>query len=254
MQDQDELMCSSALALRICPVDGCTSIPLKRLEQHLTSVHPTLTAAETAQLLRTAAIFRVPAGKKRKDVVVRMGGKRRKLQLAKKSCGGICRHRAARPAADDVVQGVGLTQLPGMADKSVQCNLLPPGFLEKAEGTDSQEICRAKRPQYAKKSTCTSPISVLRRTAAAGALNTPEQRCPQRVEETEQQRRNAAGQPCEIMCKWGNWDVIFYETPPTSLSCSAIKCACAWIHALKNGSSLQTLFLVLLPSENRLQV
>ena len=35
---------------------------------------------------------------------------------------------------------------------------------------------------------------------------------------TEASEGSNAGQPCEIMCKWGNWDVIFYETPQFLLS------------------------------------
>ena len=36
-------------------------LPLKRLAKHLENVHPALSQEETAQLLKTAATFRVPA-------------------------------------------------------------------------------------------------------------------------------------------------------------------------------------------------
>ena len=171
------------------------------------NVHTELSPAQTAQLLRTAAVFRVPAGKTRRDLVVRKG-KRTRLQLAKKSTGGFS---AACPASASAVEGDGLPEAVRertrcrVADKSVQCNLLAPELFQSLDEATSHSL----RPQYARKSTCNGSVSIaeglaLKRREEEGFTPAAERGVCQ----------PAIGEPCEIMYKWGSWDVIFYETPP----------------------------------------
>lgn len=257
--------------LRVCPVAGCNTLPLKYLLKHLENVHPDLSPEEAELLFRTAAVFRVPAGKKRMDVVVRKG-KKTKLQLARKSTGGISEHDgttagllpASRAVQYDVNRSAEVGSLQCRArkmDKATQCNLLPPGLLEpldKALCADLQGTQPATystpRPQYARKSTSTSNEGVkvqyyARKGTSASAedneggivrkrnelglmkkrVKFAENTVPTPTNQpvpavafppaipmgtgSSDQGITSAGKPCEMVCKWGNWTVIFYETP-----------------------------------------
>lgn len=234
--------------LRICPVVGCTSLPLKFLLKHLENVHPTLTPEEAGHLSRTAAVFRVPAGKKRMEAVVRKG-KKTKLQLAKKSTGGMSEHEwrtcngnagpaGARPA--DQCDLLNCVHPPCfMVDKATQCDLLPPGFLEPLDRALCAATPTPPRPQYARKSTSSAAkdydrvrkkngLTLMKKRVkfAERCSPTPTNQVGSESEvtspttipmdttySTDGHDSAGAGKPCEMVCKWGNWDVIFYETP-----------------------------------------
>ena len=256
--------------LRICPVAGCNTLPLKYLLRHLENVHSDLSPEEAGLMFRTASVFRVPAGKKRMDVVVRKG-KKTKLQLARKSTGGIPEYDGSTagisPAShDDVNRSAEVGSLQCRArkvDKATQCNLLPPGLLEpldRALCTDLQGTQPATystpRPQYARKSTSSSAedngvkVQYARKRTSSSAEDNEGDVVRKRnelgltkkrvkfAEDTSPTPTNqpvpavasppaipmdtgsssdlgitSAGKPCEMVCKWGNWTVIFYETP-----------------------------------------
>lgn len=218
------------------------------------NVHTHLTPDQTAQLLRTAAVFRIPAGKTRRDVVVRKAGKGARLQLAKKSTGGGISAAHAR-------EGDGLPELRGRrrrrrkVDKAVQCNLLspqlPPPLNEAASYPHS--LTATQRPQYARKSTSNASVATedglqLERRDACPVVEKTGVYYPHSLADTYPLRpqyarkstsiasvatggaleshpavversgvalcQPTAGEPCEIMYKLGGWDVIFYEIPP----------------------------------------
>lgn len=136
-----------------------------------------------------------------------------------------------------------------MVDKATQCNLLPPSFLESLDraACDDHQCTRSAvkntpRPQYAKKSTSTvsseAELIVQKRWSPTRTDQPSYQPAEETVMEHSSTRASShaisedstystgtsslhnmctSGQPCEIMCKWGNWDVIFYETPQSSL-------------------------------------
>ena len=221
-------MCS----LKVCPVDGCTSIPLKYLKQHIASVHPFIPSETAAQLLRSAAVFHVPSGKKRKDVVVRKG---RKLQLAKKSTTGRRQFETYYNIEDGTAasNGVELTSceeeqskelVVEVVDKGTQCNLLPEGYLE------SWNTSRTRKGQYAKKSTSSIAQNIRRHSISTTHLMTQTTTSYHRSPAIEYYSSTItpapitapisaptslpiAGEPCEFICKLGDWDVIFYELP-----------------------------------------
>ena len=68
--------------LRICPVLGCGSNPLKCLPEHLAYAHPGLSAEKRAEFVGKALVFHLPEGHRKMQAVVRIAGR---LQLAKKS-------------------------------------------------------------------------------------------------------------------------------------------------------------------------
>ena len=299
--------------LRVCPVAGCNSLPLKCLPRHLASAHPTLSQEEVTQLSWKAAVFSLPAGLQRSEAVVRRS-KGGKLQLAKKSTGGLrepVNNASARGRRFSKCDGVDTAAAaardpagrwgPGedasdsaratpprhearcvtLADKAVQCNRLPPGFLEaldSAAGTCGEDsftrrpASKISRPQYAKKTTYRntsrssrtvtssatsdelivkqrSSLTLLRKRVKFAERESPPPAPARQLHSqvadgmpamlkhgsddakkgqdspplpsdgaTEASEGSNAGQPCEIMCKWGNWDVIFYETPQFLLS------------------------------------
>lgn len=231
---------------RICPVAGCHTLPVKHLLKHLENVHPELSPEEADRLFRTAAVFRVPAGKKRMDVVVRKG-KKTKLQLAKKSTGGLSEHGGKSAGLLPASRAVNLNYSAEVGslhcvkvDKATQCNLLPPGLFEPLDSALSADLTPSAtysipRPQYARKST-SSPAEdnegvIVRKRNEFGLMKrvkfaencSPNQRSPESegaeasphavIMDTGRSDLTSAGKPCEIVCKWGNWDVIFYETP-----------------------------------------
>ena len=212
-------MCSASL--KVCPVGGCTSIPLKYLEKHIANVHPSVSPEEAAQLLRTAAVFRVPSGKTRREAVVRRS---KRLQLAKKRTGksqsGTRREETAAPTHCSELEEL------HVVDKAIQCDLLPPGFLEALDKSSSCARCElerqtssttasSRRPQYAKKSSSSANLSLTTRHLATSQTDG----CPALADDGERSPAISppAGQPCEFMYKCGEWDVIFYETPSQPL-------------------------------------
>lgn len=248
------MRCEMCTELRICPVAGCNTLPLKYLLKHLDKVHPDLSPEEAELLFRTAAVFRVPAGKKRMDVVVRKG-KKTKLQLARKSTGGILHDGkiaglfpARRAVHYDVPRSaeVGSPQCRTIkVDKATQCDLLPPGVLEPLDRALCADLQYAQpatysspRPQYARKSTSSAAedndgVIVRRRNElrlmkkrVKFAENTSPTPTNHEAEEavtpppaipmdtvSSDLAITSAGKPCEMVCKLGNWTVIFYQTP-----------------------------------------
>lgn len=207
---------------RICPVAGCSSVPLKWLQKHLAYAHPQISSSEAARLFRAAAVFHVPAGKVRSQVLVR---KKAKLQVAKKST---ARRRLIPIKTTGQLEAAVSEQSPGdcsaddsscsdiaspqlqeeenelqirMVDRATQCDLLPPGFLESLDRAASTPTSSSTpRAQYARKSTSSNPRTPLSPSSPPPTPGTT-------------QLNIQPGEPCEFMCKWGNWDVIFYETP-----------------------------------------
>ena len=221
-------MCSASL--KVCPVGGCTSIPLKCLEKHIANVHPGVPPEEAAQLLRTAAVFRVPSGKTRREAVVRRS---KRLQLAKKRTGkSQSGEETAAPTHCSEWEGEELH----VVDKAIQCDLLPPGFLEALDKSSSCTRCElerqtssttasSRRPQYAKKSSVQYAKKSSKRmqyakkssSSANLSLNSSTTRhlatsqtdgCPALADDGERSPAISppAGQPCEFMCKCGKWD------------------------------------------------
>jgi len=289
--------------LRICPVAGCHSNPLKCLPEHLSYAHPELSAERRAEFARKALVFHLPEGHRTMQAVVKRGGR---LQLAKKSTAGFSeRMRVKRRRKDverhsDVISSVEATRTSARrtiyplyteftssssedeesvaarqvrySDKATQCNLLPAALLDRmaqaarasAPDTNTSHPVGTFRPQYAKKSTCGSPSSattavgvgtsqadpgreelVVRRRSSFTLMKKKVQ-FPRRSpspscscedtggggeSEREEQLSSVVlsplnqdcegsnpstpnpGEPCELMCKWGDWDVIFFETP-----------------------------------------
>ena len=221
---------------RICPVPGCTAVPVKRLKKHLRDVHPQIPPELAAQLLRTAAVFRVPRGKEKRELVVRRGGKRGRLQLARKSTGSFSwevEGPTPREGGGDLSDGSCYWGRDGedremcVRDSAIQCDLLPPGFLAPlhravctsrslpaGEGATHRSLPAGEgathRPQYARKSTAAERLQRREGSPKQSQLAPSSLSTSLEIEGCGA----SVGEPCELMCKLGNWDVIFYETPP----------------------------------------